>query len=262
MGKSEKGRAGCGCLLFVLVVCMVLAGALMHPLSLRVISGRFIYADKVVPCDAVFVPRFSEDENGEVYTEAFREYWAGNGKAIWIENDHVFGLTMKDIVTKMAKTRGIKDDVIRSLDVEGDGTAKPEKVREMLARHGLRKVLIVVPKYASRRFHRLYDSEETRQGKTVLFLVKPVDVSYFRADKWWKNELSRGLMEHEIYEFARYYVGGFRSEKKAGDGEGEPTDERRKVDDDRQSVDDDRQSNADEEKSPANGGRGPGAGRK
>lgn len=223
MGTSNTGRAGCGCLLFVLVVCMVLAGALMHPVSLRVISGRLLYADKIVPCDAIFVPRFPEDKNGEVYTEAFREFWAGNGKAIWIENDRVLGLTMKDIVAKTAKTRGIKEDVVRALDVEGDDSARPGKVKEMLARHGLRRVLIIVPEYASRRFHRLYQTEGTGQGKGVLFLVKPADVSYFRADKWWKSSVSRGLVEREVSDFVLYYVKGFRSEKKEsrGDGEGE-----------------------------------------
>jgi hypothetical protein len=235
MGKSEKGRAGCGCLLFVLVVCMILAGALMHPISLRMISGRFIYADKVVPCDAIFVPRFSEDTNGEVYAEAFREYWAGNGKAIYVENDRVLGLTMKEIVTKMAGTRGIKENAIRALDTEREGTATPDKVGEMLARHGLKKVLIVVPEYASRRFHRLYgsgNSSPTRShGKDIIFLVKPADVSYFRADKWWKNGVSRGLIEHEIYEFASFYTRSFRSEKKVSGGEEERRDEEKTTDD-------------------------------
>jgi uncharacterized SAM-binding protein YcdF (DUF218 family) len=214
MGKSEKGRAGCGCLLFILIVCMVFAGALMHPVSLRLIAGRFLYADKVVPCDAIFVPRFEEDRSGEVYTEAFREYWAGTAKAVWIENDRVFGFTMKDIVVKMANARGIKENTIKALDVEGDDEVKAEKVKEMLARHGVRKVLIVVPAYASRRFHLLYGSEGSRSGKAGFFLVKPVDVPYFKADKWWKSDLSRALMEHEVYELGLYYVNHFRGGKK------------------------------------------------
>ena len=39
MGKAGKGRAGCGCLIFVLVVCMVLAGVLVHPFSLQAHGG-------------------------------------------------------------------------------------------------------------------------------------------------------------------------------------------------------------------------------
>ena len=214
MGKSGKGKAGCGCLLAILVVCMIFAGALMHPVSLRLIAGRFHYADKIAPCDAIFVPRFEEDRNGELYMEAFREYWAGSGKAIWIENDRLFGFTMKDVVVKMAKARGIKENAIRTLDVEGEGAVKAEKVKEMLARHGARKVLIVVPAYASRRFHRLYGSEGTGPGKAGFFLVKPVDVPYFKADSWWKNNVSRALMEREFYELGLYYVSRFRSAKK------------------------------------------------
>ena len=49
MGKSEKGKAGCGCLLFVLVVCMVVAGALVHPFSLKIMAGRLHYEDRMVP---------------------------------------------------------------------------------------------------------------------------------------------------------------------------------------------------------------------
>ena len=124
MGKAGKGRAGCGCLIFVLVACMILAGVLVHPFSLRIMAGRFRHEDKVVPCDAIFVPRIPEDKNGEVYAEAFREYWAGDGKAIWVEDDRLFGLGMKDIVGRMAKERGIKEGAVQPLTVEGDDAAK------------------------------------------------------------------------------------------------------------------------------------------
>jgi hypothetical protein len=226
MAKAEKGKAGCGCLLFLLVVCMVVAGVLIHPFSLKVLAGRFIYADKIVPCDAVFVPRFEEDKTGEVYVEAFREFWAGNGKAIWIENGHVLGLTMKDIVARMAKARGIKEDVIKAVDLEGDDRLKAEEVKATLAKQGIRRVVLVVPQYASRRFHLLYESEGPRAGGSPLFLVKPVEVPYFKADRWWKNDLSRGVMEHELYELGLFYVNRFRPGAKEGD-EKKPTDEGR-----------------------------------
>jgi hypothetical protein len=194
--KARKGRAGCGCLLFVLVVCMVLSGVLVHPFSLKVMAGRLHYEDKVVPCDAVFVPRFPEDKNGEVYTGAFREYWAGNGKSIWIEDDRVFGFTMKDIVARMAKERGIREDAVHAIEVGGDDdAARAAFIRQALAKQGIRKVVVVVPAYASRRYHLLFGSSE---GKGALFLVRPVDVSYFKADRWWKDDASRGAMGREM----------------------------------------------------------------
>lgn len=214
MGKSHKGRAGCGCLLFILIVCVVVAAAFLNPYSLRFMAGRFHYADKIEPCDAIFVPLFDEDKKGEVYTEAFREYWAGNGKTIWVENETVFGLTMQDIVTRMAAARGIKANVVKALSVEGEGGQKAERIREMLARHGVKKVLVIVPEYASRRFHTLYGSG-VGQGKTVTFLVKPVNVPYFKTDKWWKDDLSRRLVEREIYAVGSHYVGKVRG--KPGD---------------------------------------------
>jgi len=209
MKKAEKGRAGCGCLLFLLVVCMIVAAALIHPFSLRVLGGGFRYADKIVPCDAVFVPRFEEDRNGEIYVEAFREYWSGNGKAIWVENDRVLGLTMKEIVERMAKARGIKEGAIKAVGAEGHRAGSAEYVKEVLARQGIRKVVLVVPEYASRRFHLLYGSEGSGTEKSPLFLVKPVEVTYFKMDKWWKSDLSRSLMGHELYELGLLYVNRF-----------------------------------------------------
>ena len=38
-------------------------------------------------------PGCIEDKSGEVYSDAFREYWAGSGKTIWIENDRLLGLS-------------------------------------------------------------------------------------------------------------------------------------------------------------------------
>ena len=216
MVGAKKGRAGCGCLLFVLIVCMVLAGVLIHPFSLRLVAGGFRYADMVMPCDAIFVPRFTEDKNGEVYTEAFREYWAGNGKALWVEDDRIFGFTMKDIVERMAKKRGIKEGTVHALEVEGDDVAKAGLVRQAFAKQGFKKILLVVPDYASRRYHLLYGPRES--GDPMLFLVKPVGVSYFKADKWWRTDLSRAVMGRELYRICLLYVDRFKYGRKGKDG--------------------------------------------
>jgi hypothetical protein len=216
MVGAKKGRAGCGCLLFVLIVCMVLAGVLIHPFSLRLVAGGFRYADMVMPCDAIFVPRFTEDKNGEVYTEAFREYWAGNGKALWVEDDRIFGFTMKDIVERMAKKRGIKEGTVHALEVEGDDVAKAGPVRQAFAKQGFKKILLVVPDYASRRYHLLYGPRES--GDPMLFLVKPVGVSYFKADKWWRTDLSRAVMGRELYRICLLYVDRFKYGRKGKDG--------------------------------------------
>jgi hypothetical protein len=218
MGKPQKGMVGCGCLLLILVICMVLAGALIHPFSLRLIGDRFRYGDKIMPCDVIFVPRFAEDKNGEVYTEAFREYWAGDGKSIWIEDDRVFGFAMKDIVTRMAKERGIKESAISALELQGDDFAKAARVRETLAKHGVRKAILVVPEYASRRFHSMYASDEAESRNDVLFLIKPVGVSYFKTDKWWRNDLSRTVMVREVYRYGVFFLDRFKFGNKGEDG--------------------------------------------
>jgi hypothetical protein len=103
---GNKGKSGCGCLLFILVICMVLVGALMHPFTLKLIAKQMRHEDKIIPADIIFVPRFVEDKNGELYTDAFREYWAGNGKLIYVEEDKIFGVSIESLITKLATTKG------------------------------------------------------------------------------------------------------------------------------------------------------------
>jgi len=117
---NNKGRVGCGCLIFILVVCMVGAGIFMHPFTLKFIANQFRYEDKIFQSDVIFVPRFSEDKNGESYIEAFREFRAGNGKAIWVEDDKLLGMNISEMVLKMAKERGIKDGVIKKIEIDGE----------------------------------------------------------------------------------------------------------------------------------------------
>ena len=57
-----------------LIIIMVLTGALIHPISLSIIGNQFRYEDKIFTSDVIFVPRFPEDRNGELYVEAFRNY--------------------------------------------------------------------------------------------------------------------------------------------------------------------------------------------
>ncbi len=216
MGKAGKGRAGCGCLIFVLIACMILAGVLAHPFSLRIMAGRFRHEDKVVPCDAIFVPRIPEDKNGEVYIDAFREYWAGNGKAIWVEDDRLFGFSMKDIVGRMAKERGIKEGAVHAVAVEGDDAAKAQAARAALLKQGIKKIVLVVPGYASKRYQLLYGS--AKGDDPMLVLVEPVSVSYFKADKWWSDDLSRTLMAREFYRTGLFYIKRFKHDEKGDSG--------------------------------------------
>jgi hypothetical protein len=177
---------------------MILAAALIHPFSLRFLGNRFHYQDRITSADIIFVPRFVEDKAGEVYTDAFRQFWEGNGRSIWVEDDFVFGFTMKDIVIRMAQQRGIKASAIHSVGLSGDDSAKASQGREVFAKQGIRRVVLVVPEYASRRYHSLYSSEGSGAGDSIVFLVKPVDVPYFRSDKWWRNNESRSIMMREI----------------------------------------------------------------
>ena len=208
MTGNQNGKAGCGCLLFVVIVCMVLAALLVHPFSLKVLTGLMIYEDKMVPSDALLVPRFLEDKNGELYQEAFRELWAGHGKVIYVEDDHVLGMSVAEIVAKMAKQRGVKEDIVKRLEMGSADKAAVSKMKESLAQLGVKKAILVVPEYASERFHLLFGHGGADE-KTI-FLVKPVTVSYFKREKWWANEFSRAALQRELYALGSFYFNRFK----------------------------------------------------
>lgn len=205
---NNKGRVGCGCLIFILVVCMVGAGIFMHPITLKFIANQFSYEDKIFQSDVIFVPRFLEDKNGEIYIATFREFWSGNGKAIWVEDDKLLEMSISEMVLKMAKERGIKDGVIKKVEIDGEGKTKAGKTKEYIKKTGVKKVIVMVPEYASRRFHMSFGSTEN-DGK-VLFLIKSVSVSYFKKDKWWKEPVSRDIILKELFLIGSYYLDKFK----------------------------------------------------
>ncbi|MBA4416705.1 MAG: hypothetical protein C0392_02165 [Syntrophus sp. (in: bacteria)] len=194
---NSSGKTGCGCLIFILVCCLVAAGLLAHPISLKFLGNQFRYEDKVFPSEAIFIPRFHEDRNGELYIDAFREYWAGNGKTIYAEDDKMFGASILEPIQKMAKARNIKEEAVKKIETGGDGITATLNVKKQFAAMGYRKVIILVPEYASRRFHLLY--EGSGDGGKTIYLIKPVNVSYFKKDRWWKDGPSRLLLLKELY---------------------------------------------------------------
>ena len=205
---NNRGRAGCGCLLILLVIFMVFIGISIHPFTLRIIGKQFRYEDKVFKSDVIFVPRFNEDKNGEIYIDAFREYWAGNGNIISIEEDSIMGISMHEIVTRMAKARGIKAEAIIRLDTKGDAGEKSERIKDAFIKSGAKKVIIMVPEYASRRFHLLYGSSRDKAG--IVFIIKPVSVSYFKMDRWWRDSGSRVILFREVCSLCSYYFTRFK----------------------------------------------------
>lgn len=200
---GSGGKAGCGCLIGILVVVMVLIGVFMHPMSLKFIAGQLRYQDKIVPADAVFVPRFIEDRKGDLYAEAFREYFAGNGRAIYVEDDVVLGASVAGSVSRMARERGVKDNVIKGIDPGPDEEAGAKVLKEKLKALGVKKVIVIVPEYVSRRYHYIYSS--SGGPNAVFYMIKPVQVPYFQKDRWWRDSFSRSIMMRELCASLSYY---------------------------------------------------------
>jgi hypothetical protein len=198
---NDKGKAGCGCLVIILVIIMVTAGIGFHPVSLKFITKFFRYADVVVTADAIFVPRFPEDKNGELYRDAFREYFAGNGKIIFVENDSLLGRDLGATLNQMAQARGVKENVIRTVNPGDRGDARPAELKRKLKATGLKKIIVIVPEYSARRYHMIY----SRDTGGVLYMIKPLKVSYFKSDQWWRDGLSRSIMAHEAYALSTFY---------------------------------------------------------
>jgi hypothetical protein len=220
MTRNEKGRIGCGCLIFVLVVIVVVSGVLAHPWSLRAVGGWLRSEDKIVPADAIFVPRFWEDREGEAYIEAFREYHEGNGKAIWIEDGPVLGSTVGDIVARMAKERRIKEDIVRKMELDGDTAAKARQAKGVFDRQGCRKVIIAVPDYASREFSLLYATHRFEGG--TLFMIRPVKLRNVHLESWWKDDETRSMVMREFYGIARFCIDRFKGVQGSGENGRKP----------------------------------------
>ena len=192
---NDSGKTGCGCLIVVLVIIMVIAGLSFHPVSLRSFTKFLRYEDIATTADAVFVPRFGEDTKDELYRDAFREYFAGNGRIIYIQNDMRYGKDISVILGEMARERGVKENIVRIID---PGTADDKAqavIKGKLKAAGLKKIIVIVPEYASRRYHMIY----SRDTGGILYMIKPLKVSYFQNDRWWRDHLSRALTAHEVY---------------------------------------------------------------
>ncbi len=216
---NTKGKVGCGCLFMILVILMVFVGIFAHPFSLRLIGRQFRYEDKIFKSDMIFVPRFHEDKNGEIYLEAFKEYWSGNGNKICIEDDNLMGISMFEIVTRMAKARGIKSDAITKIEANGERDEKTGKIVDGLIKSGAKKVIIIVPEYASRRFHLIYNSKG--YSNKIVFMIRPAAVSYFKMDRWWRESGSRMIIIKEIGSIGSFYFNRFKhGDKKQDQGFG------------------------------------------
>jgi len=197
---NDEGKAGCGCLVFTLIVMMVVAGLGFHPLSLKFFAKCLRYEDPIITADAVFVPRFTEDKDGELYSDAFREYFAGNGRTIYVENEKAPGNDVSNVLRQMARARGIKESVVKTVylgEMDGD---RSSSVKGKLRAAGLKKVILIVPEYASRRYHMMYSLDP---GGTI-YMIKPLKVSYFQSDRWWRDDLSRTLIAREMYNASTY----------------------------------------------------------
>jgi len=198
---DNKGKAGCGCLVGILIILMIFLGLGFHPVSLKTFAKVFRYGDPIVTADVVFVPRFPEDKNGELYADAFREYFAGNGRAIYAENEKMTGNDISNTLNEMARARGVREKIVRTISTGGtDDDNRPSLIKNKLRSAGMKKVIVIVPEYASRRYHVMY----SRETSGVLYMIKPLKVSYFQSDHWWRDDISRGLMAREAYHSLKY----------------------------------------------------------
>lgn len=208
--KGEQGKVGCGCLFFSFLALLVALFLFLHPLTLRIVGKQLIYADKVHYSDVIFVPKFSEDTEGETYVAAFEELKKGSAKSIWIEDYEILRTSVVSILKKLAKERGIKEDLIKGVNLNGNEAEKRKTLAELLKKERAKKTIVMVPEYASRRFHILYRSSEN--GEQVFFVV-PVKVRYFNSEKWWKESVSRDVVIKEYAAILSIFLDNFKYKK-------------------------------------------------
>ncbi len=87
----------------------------------------------------------------------------------------------------MAQARGVKENVVKTVNPGETDENRPSVIKKKLKAAGLKKVIVIVPEYASRRYHMIY----SRDTAGTLYMIKPLKVSYFPSDRWWRDDLSR-----------------------------------------------------------------------
>ncbi|MCX7857406.1 MAG: hypothetical protein N2513_05430 [Deltaproteobacteria bacterium] len=202
--KKKSGKIGCGCLFFLLLFFLVFLGIFFHPISLKFLSKQLVYGDKIYFSDVAFVPRFVEDLDGELYIAAFEELRKGNVKALWIEDYYVLGISVTQILKKMAKDRGLKENLITGIKLDGKDYEKREALLDHFMKIGIKKVILFVPEYSSRRYKALYGNSRER---APIFLINPVKMRIYNHERWWKENVSRELLFREYSALISIYLG-------------------------------------------------------
>lgn len=205
--SGKEGKIGCGCLFFLLLLFLVALGIFFHPVTLRFLSKQLVYKDRIYFSEVGFIPRFSEDEEGELYSAAFEELRKGNVKEVWVEDHEILETSLSEILKRMAKKKGFKEDLVKGIKIEGKDFEKSKALVELLKKAGIKKAIIMVPEYASRRYRILFGNS---QGKEPLFLISPVSVKYFNHDRWWKEGKSRKIVLDEYASLISIYLGKFK----------------------------------------------------
>ena len=95
----------------------------------------------------------------------------------------------------MAQDRGVKENAVKTVNPGNRDVMRPSEIKKKLKAAGLKKVIVIVPEYAARRYHREY----SRETGGTMYMIKPLKVSYFKSDSWWRDSLSRALTAHEVY---------------------------------------------------------------
>lgn len=195
--RAQLGRAGCGCLIFALIVLMIFVGILMHPASLRFLARLLIYSDRTQFSDVTFVPKTEEDHGGEIYLYAFEELRNGNSKSLLVEEFSFIDVKISELLVKVAKERGLKNGPISGIKLEGDLKSKAKALKDFCKKRGIKKVTVLVPDYSSRKYAIIF---RDLQSNEINFLIKPVSISIFNRERWWKDASSRILFFREISE--------------------------------------------------------------
>lgn len=205
--RKEEGKVGCGCLFFLFLLFLVVFGILFHPKTLRFIGGQLIYRDKILFSDVLYVPRFSEDSDGELYLAAFEELKKGNGRWIWVEDYELLQTSVVNILRRLAKERGVKEDLIKGIRLNGKESEKWKKLIELCKKERIRRVVVFVPEYSSRRYHIMLTG---RSNGEVVFLINPVKLAFFNQERWWKESKSREAILKEYVEIISLYSEKFK----------------------------------------------------
>jgi len=113
-----------------------------------------------------------------------------------------YGVSECELAQEMLVAEGFAGITIRAIPLARvPNREEAEQVTTWLARHGVKRVIVALPAYKSRRLAGLYQELGRRYGIEMVPLRVPVRA--FAPERWWREREGRKVFAYELLRWLR-----------------------------------------------------------